>query len=113
MHLGVELTSEATIFRTRRGATFTKNSFAEDFRDIRTAAFGPLEKRQMLDFRRSGAVEAIVGDVAAEHLSHAMGNTLSASNALFKTYVPVQNATIQKVSEARRRGRQTLREQNG
>jgi hypothetical protein len=38
-----------------------------------------------------------------------MGNTLSASNALFATYVPVNLATIRSVTEARRRGRAKLR----
>jgi hypothetical protein len=61
------------------------------------------------DFRRSGAVEAIVGGARAEALSHAMGNTLSASNALFATYVPVNVATLRGVMEARRAGRSKLR----
>jgi hypothetical protein len=49
-------------------------------------------ERRMLghDFHRSGAVEAIAGDAAPAQLSHAMGNTRSASNALFATYVPVK-----------------------
>ena len=42
-------------------------------------------------------------------LSHAMANTLMTSDALFKTYVPVQEATIVQVTEARRKGRQRLR----
>jgi hypothetical protein len=107
--LGVELHPETPIFRNRSGDRYLKNAFAEDFREVRAAEFGPLEKRQMIDFRRSGAIEAIVGDASAADLSHAMGNTLSSSNTLFKTYVPVRTATILKVSDARRRGRQTLR----
>jgi hypothetical protein len=62
------------------------------------------------DFRRSGAVEAIAGGAKAEELAHAMGNTLSASNALFATYVPVNQATLRTVLEARRRGRSKLRD---
>jgi hypothetical protein len=61
------------------------------------------------DFRRSGAVEAIAGDATPAALSHAMGNTLSASNALFATYVPVNVASINKVFEARKKGRKALR----
>jgi hypothetical protein len=38
-----------------------------------------------------------------------MGNTLSASNQLFATYVPVNTATIRTVFEARKKGRQALR----
>ena len=61
------------------------------------------------DFRRSGAVEAIVGDATPAALSHAMGNTLSASNFLFATYVPISASTIRSVREARIRGRGKLR----
>jgi hypothetical protein len=111
--LGVELHREAPILRNRSGQPYLKNAFAEDFRDVRAALFGAGERRQMLDFRRSGAVEAIVGDATAEHLAHAMGNTLSASNALFETYVPVQMATVTQISEARRKGRRRLRQENG
>ena len=82
----------------------------DDFRDVRAVEFGPLERRTIgHDFRRGGAVEAISGGAKAEQLAHAMGNTLSASNALFATYVPVNQATLRSVLEARRRGRQKLR----
>src|SRR5215204_4112031 len=94
---GAEVLADAPLFRNRSGDRYLKNAFAEDFREVRTAEFGPLENRKMLDFRRSGAVEAIVGDADSEDLAHAMGNTLSASNQLFKTYVPVQPATILQV----------------
>lgn len=109
---GAELLADAPIFRTRTGAPYTKNVLAKDFKHLRGAVFGETEARQMLDFRRSGAVEAIVGGAEAEHLAHAMGNTLSASNALYETYVPRQAATIVKVAEARRKGRRALREEN-
>jgi hypothetical protein len=81
----------------------------DDFRDIRARVFGAREKRTLADFRRSGAVEAIAGGANAEELAHAMGNTLSASNALFETYVPINQATLRTVLEARRRGRSKLR----
>jgi hypothetical protein len=54
-------------------------------------------------------LEAIVGGAKAEPLAHAMGNTLSASNALFETYMPVNVATLRDVMEARRAGRRKLR----
>ena len=111
--LGVELHGDAPIFRNRSGQPYLKNAFAEDFRDVRAALFGKAETRLMLDFRRSGAIEAHAGGASAESMAHAMGNTLSASNALFKTYVPVQTATIVHVSEARREGRRKLRQANG
>jgi hypothetical protein len=107
--LGVELHGEAYIFRNRSGAPYSSDTLGDDFRDVRIAEFGERERRTLADFRRSGAVEAIAGGARAEELSHAMGNTLSASNALFATYVPVNLATIRGVMDARRRGRSKLR----
>jgi hypothetical protein len=107
--LGAELHGEAYIFRTRSGAPYSSDTLGDDFRDIRRLVFGDREHRTLADFRRSGAVEAIAGGATAEELAHAMGNTLSASNALFATYVPVNQATLRSVREARRRGRSKLR----
>ena len=107
--LGAELHGEAYIFRNRSGAPYSSDTLGDDFRDIRRLEFGDREQRTLADFRRSGAVEAIAGGAKAEELAHAMGNTLSASNALFATYVPVNQATLRTVLEARRRGRSKLR----
>jgi hypothetical protein len=110
--LGAELHGEAHIFRNRSGAPYSKDTLGDDFRDVRVAEFGPLDRRTLADFRRSGAVEAIAGGAKAEQLAHAMGNTLSASNALFATYVPVNTSSLRAVADARRRGRALLREGN-
>lgn len=108
--LGVDLHGEAYIFRNRSGAPYSKDTLGDDFRTVRAAEFGPLERRMLgHDFRRSGAVEAIAGQAAPAALAHAMGNTLSASNALFATYVPVNATTIATVFEARKKGRRALR----
>ncbi len=107
--LGAELHGEAYIFRNRSGAPYSSDTLGDDFRNIRRLIFGDGEQRTLADFRRSGAVEAIAGGANAEELAHAMGNTLSASNALFATYVPVNQATLRTVLEARRRGRTKLR----
>jgi hypothetical protein len=107
--LGVELHGEAYIFRNRSGAPYSSDTLGDDFRDIRTKVFGDGDKRTLADFRRSGAVEAIAGDAKAEQLAHAMGNTLSSSNALFATYVPVNLTSIRAVMDARRIGRGRLR----
>jgi hypothetical protein len=108
--VGVTLAGEAYIFRNRSGVPYSKDTLGDDFRTVRAAEFGPLERRMLgHDFRRSGAVEAITGEATPAALSHAMGNTLSASNQLFATYVPVTVATINQVAKARRRGRRTLR----
>lgn len=108
--LGIELHGEAYIFRNRSGDRYSVDTLGDDFRDVRSIEFGPLERRTIgHDFRRTGAVEAIAGGANAEQLSHAMGNTLSASNALFATYVPVNVATLREVMKARRAGRRRLR----
>jgi hypothetical protein len=108
--LGIELHGEAYIFRNRSGDRYSVDTLGDDFRDVRSIEFSPLERRTIgHDFRRTGAVEAIAGGANAEQLSHAMGNTLSASNALFATYVPVNVATLREVMKARRAGRRRLR----
>jgi integrase len=107
--LGIELHGEAYIFRNRSGAPYSKDTLGDDFRAVRIAAFGEHDKRTLADFRRSGAQEAIAGEATPAALAHAMGNTLSVSNALFATYCPVNLATIRSVMDARRRGRAKLR----
>jgi len=100
--LAIELHGEAY-------ARPTSRTLGDDFHDIRSVEF-PCDKRQLADFRRSGAVEAIGADATAEQLAHAMGNTLSASNALFATYVPVYCASLRAIMHARRLGRRRSRE---
>jgi hypothetical protein len=120
--LGCELLGDAPIFRTRGRAKdipagrrpwqprpYTSDSLSKDFRVVRIAEFGERDTRTLADFRRSGAVEAIAGDATPAALGHAMGNTLSTSNALFATYVPVNLTSLRSVMEARRRGRSKLR----
>lgn len=108
--LGVELHGEAPIFRNRSGAPYSSDTLGDDFRDIRHLEFGPEETRTLADFRRSGAQEAFAGDARPADVSHAMGNTIGTSNALFAIYNPVNLASVLKVHEAQIRGRQKLRE---
>lgn len=107
--LGVEIHGDAPVFRNRTGHAYSKDTLGDDFRVARAAEFGRGEKRQMIDFRRSGAVEGIVGDASKEHLGHAMGNTIATSNALFETYVPVNVVSLENVGEARKRSRRKMR----
>lgn len=106
---GAELMPTMKILRTRRGAAFTKNSFAEDFRDIRNDVF-PGDTRQMRDFRRSGAVEAVAGGAQGFQLSAKLANSIGQSKRLEATYAPIQVETVRNVDEARRRGRRVLGE---
>jgi hypothetical protein len=107
--LGVDLVGP--IFRNRSGRPYTKDTLSDDFRAVRAILFGPGETRQIADFRRSGATEALAGNVPPEKLSSKMANTLSASNRLHRTYAPVQLASVRDADDARRVGRAKLREQ--
>jgi hypothetical protein len=99
------------IFRNRSGAPYSKDTLGDDFRYIRELVFGPNEKRQLADFRRTGTVEALAGGIDAETLSNKMANTLSQSNFLHNTYAPVQLLRVREADAARKRGRAKLREQ--
>ena len=101
--------STMKIFRTRRGAAYTKNSFAEDFRDIRKIEF-PGDTRKMLDFRRSGAVEAVAGGAAPAQLSAKLANSMGQSKKLEQTYAPIRVASVRSADAARKAGRKALRE---
>lgn len=100
----------APIFVTRRGAAYTKNSLAEDFRDIRKLLF-PGDTRQLQDMRRTGAVEAQSGGADLAVISQKMANTVASSAHLQKTYLPVNQAAVELADEARKRGRRRIREQ--
>ncbi|MEK1891414.1 MAG: hypothetical protein AAAB35_28420 [Phyllobacterium sp.] len=95
------------IFRTRRGADYRKNSFSEDFRDIRSIEF-PGDKRMMLDFRRSGAVEAVADGAEPAQLSAKLANSIG-EKKLEATYAPIQVTAVRGADEARRTGRTKLR----
>jgi hypothetical protein len=57
---------------------------------------------------RTGNVEAAVGGAQPQDLSAKAGNTISVSNALFKTYAPVQLKAVRRADKARKRGRKAL-----
>ena len=95
--------------RPRQGAAYTRNSFSEDFRTIRSVEF-PGDTRKMLDFRRSGSAEAVAGGVEGTALSAKLANSLSESKKLEQTYVPVQVAMVRRADEARKVGRAALRQ---
>jgi hypothetical protein len=99
------------IFRNRSGRPYTKDVLGKDFRAVRAKVFSPAERRQIADFRRSGATEALAGDVPPEKLSSKMANSLSTSNKLHKTYAPIQLASVRDTDAALKVGRAKLREQ--
>ncbi len=121
--LGLEMLDMTPIFRTRGYAPgpkggkphapkpYSKNTLVDDFAFIRQLTFGPLERRQLADMRRSGTVEAFAGGASVEDVSAKMANTLSASTRLQKTYNPVNLVAVREVDEHRKIGRAKLREQ--
>jgi hypothetical protein len=121
--LGFELHDDAPIFRTRgfapgpkggrprQGSPYTKDSLVGDFADVRSIVFGPEERRKLMDMRRSGAVEAMAGDATAEAMSAKLANSMDRSKALWRTYLPVDPATVQGVDRARVLGRHRLRQE--
>src|SRR5262249_44300395 len=86
--------ASAKLFRNRCGHPYTKDKLGRDFRAIREAIFGAAENRQLADFRRSGSVEALAGDVDPGKLSSKMANSISESNRLHRTYGPVVLASV-------------------
>src|SRR5215831_6878374 len=119
--LGIELHDAAPIFWTRGGTStarggrpwpprpYSSDRLGIDFRKIRALAFGPNDERQIQDMRRSGAVEAVRGDATPTKLSAKMANTISASNRLHRTYVPVDVATVRDVDDARAISRERIK----
>lgn len=91
---------------------YTKDTLAKDFRAVRDAQF-PGDQRKVMDFRRSGAVEAAAGGVDQTALAGKMANTIDTNRDLQATYLP-QTATLVRLADAARaKGRTRLRERNG
>lgn len=96
--------------RPRAPAPYTKDTLAADFREVRTAVFGKGEKRKLMDFRRSGSVEAIAGGVDPAALAGKMANSIDTNKALQDTYLPNHRAVVRLADAARDRGRVVMRE---
>jgi hypothetical protein len=75
---------------------YAKSSLNKDFRAVRELAFGKLEKRQLQDMRRSGAVEGDAGGASVEDQSNKMANTIDRNKQLRKTYNPVNIASVRR-----------------
>ncbi len=106
---GTELMPGSPMFRNRTGTPYTKDTLSRDFRRVRDVE-APGCKKVLLDFRRSGAVEATAGDVEPLALSQKMANSIDRSKKLQETYIPKRAALVRLADEARQRGRQKLRE---
>jgi hypothetical protein len=106
--LGVDLHPDAVLFRNKSGNPYREDSMAHDFADVRELAF-PGDRRRLMDMRRSGVVEAIAGDAGPLALSAKLANSIQRSNALHRTYAPVDIEAVRSADEARLRGRKRIR----
>jgi hypothetical protein len=97
--------------RPRPPAPYTKDTLGDDFRVVREAEF-PGEKRKLMDFRRSGSVEAVAGQVDPAALAGKMANTIDQNKELQATYLPHNATLVRLADEARARGRSRLRSEN-
>jgi hypothetical protein len=107
--LGAEPLPATPLLRNRSGGAYTKETLKKDFAKVRAAVFGSAETRKIMDMRRSGAVEALAGDVEPGALAAKMANSIDQSHELQRTYLPVNAASVQSADDARRRGRNRLR----
>jgi hypothetical protein len=110
--IGVELLPTVPILRNRSGAAYTKETLNKDFAKVRAAVLGYTETRKIMDMRRSGAVEAMAGNVDDGALAAKMANTLDQAVELQRTYLPVDPASVARADAARLRGRTKLRSEN-
>jgi hypothetical protein len=108
---GAELLPDAILFRNRSNNSYREDTLADDFAVVREAVF-PGDKRRLMDMRRSGTLEAIAGGAEGMMLAAKMANSIDRSNALHRTYAPVDETVVQNADEARLRGRRKLRAVN-
>lgn len=106
---GVEMTAEAFAFRKRDGKPWKDHELAKAFAAIRD----PGDDRQLRDMRRSGSGEANASGVSNPGLLSAkLANSIQTSNALHKTYAPVDHDAVIEFDKARLAGRQKRRAGN-
>lgn len=111
---------ETPIFHTRGGqpgpkggrprppVPYTKDTLSKDFRDVRAVLFIG-DTRKVMDFRRSGSIEAIAGAVDMSALAAKAANSIDTNKKLQGTYLPNQTAVVRLADEARLRGRVVMR----
>jgi hypothetical protein len=105
---GTERLRDVVLFRMRSGSPYREATLAHDFAAVRAIVF-PGDERKLMDMRRSGAVEAIAGGADAVGLSAKLANSIGRSNALHKTYAPVDIEAVRNTDAARLQGRRKMR----
>lgn len=99
---------ETPILRQRNGNAYrSKDTFGDDFRTVRKAAF-PADTRQFLDIRRSANVEADAAGADKETMGKLLANGLAESKFLDATYTPPTVTKAREVAQQRIQGRAKL-----
>jgi hypothetical protein len=98
--------------KPRPPVPYTADTLGDDFRDVRSVVF-PGDRRQLLDFRRSGTVEAKAGGATRDMLKDKLGNSIDSNAMLDATYLPPNATVVRLVDETRRLGRVRLRGNSG
>lgn len=107
--LGVVLGPDARVIRQRNGQAYrSKDTFGDDFRAVRLAAFGEDEKRQFMDIRRSANVEADAAGADKATMGELLANGIADSKFLEETYTPPTIAKARDVHLQRLEGRRKL-----
>ena len=105
------MTPEAWVFPLSTGRVPSIPELSKQFRALVETIF-PGDKRQLRDMRRTGAVESFAGGASAADVGNKMANSIGQSNKLFRTYNPVDLASVRRVDEARIEGRKRRRDAN-
>lgn len=96
-------------FVMRNGEPYTRRRRVnEDFAAVRELAFGKDEKRQFMDIRRSGNVEADAAGADKADMAKLLANQIDQSKFLEETYTPPTVAKAREVARLRVEGRQKL-----
>lgn len=99
---------ETPILRQRNGNAYrSKDTFGDDFRSVRKAAF-PGDTRQFLDIRRSANVEADAAGADKETMGKLLANGLADNKFIDQTYTPPTVAKAREVAQQRIQGRAKL-----
>lgn len=103
-----EYTDETPIIRQRNGKAYrSKDTFGDDFRDVRKAAY-PGDTRRFQDIRRSANVEADAAGADKETMGKLLANGLAANKFIDDTYTPPTVAKAREVAAQRIEGRAKL-----
>lgn len=96
---------DTKLIRRYNGAPYrNKDTFGDDFREVRAAAF-PGDARQFLDLRRSALTEARLGGATKDDIGLAAANSVDRSAKLEETYLL---GASERVLEARQIGRRKM-----